>query len=424
MSRLTAGLMRLLTVRYAPRTDARPFMDRVETRSEAGLEVSIAVPSDRESERFFGVRLAHRGMQPVWIQVTNQTTEPVRPNLISIDPAYFTPLEAAYLNHFAIGKRLFSFGLLAWMFLPLLPLLPFKLIGARFANQRMNAFFKEHGFQAGPIRPGDKKEGFVFTALDEGFKRVHVQLVAEDHVHEFDLSVEVPGLTLGGEDEDLAETGSLDELDEASLRSWLEQQSRCTTNKRGNVEGDPLNLAIVGDRARVLRCFGARWDEVEATTVATAWKTARSFLLGAEYRYSPVSSLYHDGRSQDFALQRARATINERLHLRLWRTSHGFEGQRVWIGQVSRDIGVRFTLKAWNLTTHKLDPDVDEARDYVIDDLMAAKRVSRVGHVGGVGAAAPATPRRNLTGDPYFTDGSRALVVLAKARTEVTFFPQ
>ncbi len=424
MSKLTAGVMRLLTVRYEPRPDARPFMDRVETRSDAGLEVSIAVPSDRESERFFGVRLAHRGMQPVWIHVANQTKEPVRPDLISLDPAYFTPLEAAYLNHFAIGKRFLSFGLLAWMFLPLLPLLPFKLIGARFANRRMNAFFKEHGFQAGPIRPGSTKEGFVFTALDEGIKTVHVQLIADDHVHELDFSVEVPGLTLGGESGEPADAGSLDELDETSLRSWLEQQPRCTTNKPGSVEGDPLNLVVVGDRATVLRCFGARWDEVETTTISTAWKTARSFLLGTEYRYSPVSSLYHDGRAQDLALQRARASINERLHLRLWRTEHGFKGQRVWIGQVSRDIGVRFTLKAWNLTTHKIDPDVDEARDYVIDDLMAAKRASVVGYVGGVEAAPPLAPRHNLTGDPYFTDGSRALVVLAEARTEVSFFPR
>jgi hypothetical protein len=424
MSKLTAGVMRLLTVRYNPQPDERPFMSRVETRNDGDLEVSIAVPSDRESERFFGVRLAHRGMQPVWIQVDNQTRESVRPDLISIDPSYYTPLEAAYLNHFALGKRLLSFGLLAWMFLPLLPLVPFKLIGARFANQRMDAFFKEHGFRAGPIQPGTKREGFVFTGLDEGNKTVHVQLVADDHVYELDFSVDVPGLALGGDASDPADAGSLEELDEQSLRAWLEQQPRCTTNKSGTVEGDPLNLVVAGSRATVLRCFGARWDEVEATTISTAWKTAKSFVLGAEYRYSPVSSLYHDGRAQDLALQRARASINERLHLRLWRTQRGFKGQRVWIGQVSRDIGVRFTLKAWNLTTHKIDPDVDEARDYVIDDLMAAKRAAVVGHVGGVEAAPPSAPRHNLTGDQYFTDGGRALVILAKTRTEAKFFPK
>src|ERR1700689_4723532 len=59
-----------------------------------------------------------------------------------------------------------------------------------------------------------------------------------------------------------------------------------------------------------------------------------------------------------------RPRLNERLHLRLWNPGIQFDGQPVWIGQVSRDIGVRFTVRTWNLTTHQIDPDVDEARDY------------------------------------------------------------
>jgi len=34
------------------------------------------------------------------------------------------------------------------------------------------------------------------------------------------------------------------------------------------------------------------------------------------------------------------------------------EGVRVWIGQISRDLGIRFTKRT--ITTHKIDPDVDE----------------------------------------------------------------
>ena len=98
-----------------------------------------------------------------------------------------------------------------------------------------------------------------------------------------------------------------------------------------------------------------------------------------------------------------------------------FEGQPVWIGQVSRDIGVRFTPKTWNLTTHRIDPDVDDARDYVLDDLMESGRVVKVGFVPGAGAAERAAPRRNLTGDPYFTDGLRAVAIFSETRTIPTF---
>src|SRR5207342_532479 len=117
------------------------------------------------------------------------------------------------------------------------------------------------------------------------------------------------------------------------------------------------------------------------------------------------SPLFLLGRSQDFALQRIRQSINERLHLRLWITELRLDGKPVWVGQVSRDIGVRFTHKTWNLTTHRIDPDVDESRDYVLEDLLEAEWLEKVGYVGGVGECHRVSPRRNLTGDPYFTDG-------------------
>ena len=99
-----------------------------------------------------------------------------------------------------------------------------------------------------------------------------------------------------------------------------------------------------------------------------------------------MSALYLFGRPQDIALQRTRHSINERIHLRLWLSPLSFAGCPVWVGQVSRDIGVRFTLTTLNLTTHRIDPDVDESRDYVSEDLTLAGLVRAAGYVAGVGA--------------------------------------
>ena len=88
------------------------------------------------------------------------------------------------------------------------------------------------------------------------------------------------------------------------------------------------------------------------------------------------------------------------------------------MGQVSRDIGIRFTLRAWNLTTHRVDPNVDESRDYVLEDLLRAKRVEAVGYVDGAGICLEDAPKYNLTGDPYYTDGQRVVVVLSPSRIE------
>lgn len=413
-------LLALVWVEYRPRSEETPFFERMATKEQAGLSVAAAALSDFEGKRYFGVRMARRGMQAVWLRVTNHTEHEVRLDFFSIDPMYYTPLEAAYLNHFSVGKRLVSFGLLAWLFLPFLPLVPFKIVGARRANRRMDAYFKSQAFRPGPIQPGEERSGFVFTQFDEGVKNVDLRIVAPDGLHEFAFSMTVPGLKLAPEDED-AHCAPLTECDLAAFRQWIEKQSSCTTNRHGTRDGDPLNLVVIGDRSLILQCFGARWDEAEAITMSTCWKTAKAFMFDSEYRYSPVSSLFVAGKCQDLALQKIRSSINERMHLRLWRTDLAFEGQRIWIGQVSRDIGVRFTWKTWNLTTHRIDPDVDEARDYVIDYLMSAHRVAVAGYVSGVGAAEAKAPRRNLTGDPYYTDGRRAVVLLSPVRSDTKF---
>jgi hypothetical protein len=415
---------RVLGVAYTPRSDDRPFLQRVEVGRDDEFEVRVAVLDARESERFFGVPLARRGIQPVWLHIANRGRERYRLRLASLDPNYYPPLEAAFANHFHIGRRLAAFGLLAWLFLPLLLLLPFKVLGARAANRRMDAFFQEHGLGSGQVGPGQELTGFVFTSLDEGTKRLSVTLLGTGRVKDFPFTLAVPGLRVdhrGKQFDEICNAAEVVACDEAELRKHLEAMPPSTTNRRGTRGGDPLNLVAVGDFSTVLNGFGARWDETETISLASCWRTFKAFGLGSSYRYSPVSALYVLGRCQDFALQKARQTINERLHLRLWLTPLRYQGKPVWVGQVSRDIGVRFTLKTWNLTTHKIDPDVDDARDYVLDDLMEAGRVAQVAYAAGVGAAAPAAPRHNLTGDPYFTDGLRAVAFFSEARTTPAF---
>jgi hypothetical protein len=413
-----------LGIPYTPQSEERSYLNRAEVRQDDELVLRVSVLDRRESERFFGVPLARRGIQPVWLEITNNGKQPYRLRLASLDPNYYPPPEAALVNHFRMGRRLVAFGLLAWFFLPLLILLPFSVLRARIANRRMNAYFQEHGLGWGLIKPGSQLAGFVFTSLDEGTKQFSVRLLGAAGVKDFAFSIPVPGLRVdhgSGRFDKLARSTELVECSEAELRKQLGAMPQSTTNRRGTVEGDPLNLVAIGEFDTILTGFGARWDETEIISLKSCWQTFKAFLLGSRYRYSPVSSLYVDGRCQDFALQKVRETINQRLHLRLWLTPLRFQGKPVWIGQISRDIGVRFTLKTWNLTTHKIDPNVDDARDYVLDDLMEAGRVGLVAYVGGVGAADRTAPRHNLTGDPYFTDGLRAVAVFSETRTTPAF---
>jgi hypothetical protein len=315
----------------------------------------------------------------------------------------------------------------------LLIVAPLKLITAWRANRRMDVYFREHAFHLRPIPPGGTSQGFVFTPLDVGTKIVHVCLQPTgslldrlesgkppDPGVDMTFSVTVPGIAADYLKRDFAALEAAGETIVCDIKTLVERIAEmppATCNARNSRQGDPINLAVIGEFETLLGAFAARWDESETITLATCWKTVRSFLLGSQYRYSPVSALYLFGRSQDFALQRSRHNINERLHLRLWLTPLRYQKQPVWVGQISRDIGVRFTFKTWNLTTHRIDPDVDESRDYVVEDLLHAERVEAAGYVEGVGECQSIAPRRNLTGDPYFTDGRRAVILLSGSRT-------
>ncbi|MGD9719746.1 MAG: LssY C-terminal domain-containing protein [Pirellulales bacterium] len=435
-------LWHLLITPYEPHPDRREFLERAQTQTEERASVSVAVLDAREGEAYFGVPLARRGIQAVHLRIENRSRELLRLQLVKIDPNYFTPLEAAAANHFSIVRRLGAFGAVGLFFsLPLLALVPLKLITAYLANGRMDDFFRGQGFRLRPLEPGEVRQGFVFTTLDVGTKVVHVLLETTRDTLDANtgaanspgpvaaavdctFSIAVPGITADYLKRDfsaLEADMALVNCDLPTLVAQLGKMPPATTNVKATRPGDPVNLVVIGDFTTILAAFAARWDESESITLATCWKTLRAFLLGSQYRYSPVSALHLFGRGQDVALQRTRHSINDRLHLRLWLTPLRFHDQPVWVGQVSRDIGVRFTTRTWNLTTHRIDPDVDESRDYVVEDLLQAEHVNATGYVNGVGECDSADPRRNLTGDPYFTDGRRAVVLLSPTRTEPRF---
>ena len=237
MTRGSFRPLKWLTIDYSPRPDERSFLERAQTRHEGEVETTVAVPSDRESERIFGVRMARHGLQAVWLEVANGGGEPLWLDRVQLDPDYYTPLEAAHLVHFAMGKRLVAFGLLGWLFLPLLPLVPLKLLGARAANQHLNKLLRAIGFPTGVIPPGKKVSGFLFTPLDEAVKRVDVRLLGRSRSLDFPFTVEVPGLVLPRPPEQAQTAGKTETLDEAALQSLARRAAALHQQRAGDRRG-------------------------------------------------------------------------------------------------------------------------------------------------------------------------------------------
>lgn len=365
--------------------DGSDYLDRIVTQEQNDVRVSAAVPSANETREIFRENLYKQGIQPVWLRIENRRDTPIMFLPVGLDPEYYTPLEAANIR-LRQGQEV----------------APKNLVNELFMDQSINLI----------VMPGQELSGFIFSKLDEGTKAFNVDVVDEDDFETFTFFIQVPGLAIDHYNIDwdnLYPEDQYRELEGEEVLQTIEEFVCCVANKAGTDTGDPLNLVIIGDPVDVYVAFiRAGWDETEIVTSASAWKTLRSFVSGGDYRYSPISSLYVMGRPQDVAFQKARDNIHERNHLRLWMTPGRFRGVPIWIGQISRDIGVRFTRKT--ITTHKIDPDVDETREYLLEDLAYAQSLRGIGYTKGVGVVEESNPRGNLTGDPWFTDGYRLVL--------------
>ncbi|MDH3901737.1 MAG: LssY C-terminal domain-containing protein, partial [Xanthomonadales bacterium] len=341
---------------------------------------------DREETRaFFKSDLYKYGVQPVWLEITNSSQGNVSVLPAGLDPGYFSPIEVANLD--------------------------LKLLPGGNSSPSIDALFFNQSLET-RVQPGETRRGFIFSALDEGTKAFNVDIVSTGLLTTFTFFIQVPGLHIDHYNVDWNNLYAADEirdLDDTAVRTYLAAQTCCTTNKTAKGDGDPVNLVVIGTPDDVYTAFiRAGWDETETITGSTSWKTMQSFISGGEYRYSPVSGLYVFGRPQDVAFQKARDNIHERNHLRLWMSPVTFKGVPVWMGQISRDIGVRFTKKT--ITTHKIDPDTDETREFLLEDMAYSQALAKFAYVEGAIPAPIDEPRGNFTGDPYFTDGYRLVM--------------
>jgi hypothetical protein len=396
---VTAGLVGCRTFSPTPMDDVG-FKQRAEKRSEEGVTVSVVVLTAEEAREAFDCKLYKKKVQPVWLEITNDTDDDMLFMPRSIDPDYFSPLEVAQKTHWRWSKQ---------------------------ANTEKKFFYYKN--QMPFLLPaGETVSGFVFTNRSKGVRWVLVEVFSEHNAVHIEYVHEVPGFNadfhkLEGGDlykKFFPDQEIIDFTEAAAFLKWVEEQPATVTNADGSKTGDPLNFVIVGDANAVWPAFlRSGWDPTAAMGTGSALKTGIFGIFGGAYRYAPISNLYVYGRAQDIALQKVRSNIHYRNHLRLWLAPVTYKGLPVLMGQISRDIGSRFTTKSSTLTTHRIDPNVDDTRATLVQDFIYAQALKAYVAVGGVGFVSADEPRGNLTGDPWFTDGNRAVMLLSSEPVSV-----
>ena len=369
--------------------DQVPLKERAQSESRDGITVTISVLSAEEAEAGFDVKLYKKKIQPIWLEITNETNQTLAFLPRSVDREYMSALEVAQKSHWTWSKK---------------------------ANRAKRQFFYTSQMTY-ELPPGETVSGFVYGNRDKGVRWVTVTVIGERSAEHFEFLVKVPGFKADFhklEDIDVYTEDDFTDLDADGLLRWIKEQPAFVSNKDGTKTGDPLNLVIIGKTEAVWPAFlRMGWDPTAAMTAGSAVKTGVFGIFGGGYRYAPISDLYVYGRPQDIAMQKVRNNIHYRNHLRLWEAPVKYKGMPVLIGQISRDIGSRLTTKSSTLTTHRIDPDVDETRASLIQDFLWGQALAVFGYAGGVGEISIKEPRGNLTGDPFFTDGRRAVMILS-----------
>jgi len=408
-----AGILAAIAVVGGCRTfsptpmDEVGFKQRAETQTKDGVTASVVVLTADEARAAFDCKLYKKKIQPVWLEITNETDDEMLFMPRSVDPEYFAPLEVAQKTSWTWSKK---------------------------ANHEKRRFYYRHQMPF-LIPPGETVSGFVYANRSRGVRWVLVEVFREHDAVHVEFVHEIPGFKADfhklGHGDDLYELfypgqEIVDFTEAEDFRKWIEAQPATVTNATGTKTGDPLNLVIVADAEALWPAFlRSGWDPTAAMTTGSALKTGIFGIFGGAYRYAPISNLFVYGRAQDVALQKVRSNIHYRNHLRLWLAPVTVRGLPVLIGQISRDIGSRITTKSKTLTTHRIDPNVDETRASLVQDFIHAQALKIFARAGGVGFVSPDEPRGNLTGDPWFTDGYRAVMLLTSeptSKTEIEWF--
>ena len=140
------------------------------------------------------------------------------------------------------------------------------------------------------------------------------------------------------------------------------------TETAEGIPGDPLNVGLVGDEAELHRIMlAAGWRPADAITLRSSIAIAGSVVLDRPYEAAPVSTLFYEGRHQDFAFEKAiGGSADRRHHVRLWLVlAKGDEGRSVWLGAATRDLGVGLSHYTGQIT-HHIAADIDAERDALL----------------------------------------------------------
>src|SRR6516162_7046229 len=188
---------------------------------------------------------------------------------------------------------------------------------------------------------------------------------------------------------------------------------RVTDQTSGGNEGDLVNFVLVGNEKQVTNAFKeAGWILPDKTSQDAVVSAVLATLQKQAYVSVPMSTLFLFGRGQDYGYARAEAikVIGQRDHFRIWQTPFkGPNGETLWAGAGTHDIGIEKDQRKENAVTHKIDPDIDGERDFIAATIQQAGAVEATSYMD---RPKQIKDTKTATGGEIKTDGRTLVTVL------------
>jgi LssY C-terminus len=185
------------------------------------------------------------------------------------------------------------------------------------------------------------------------------------------------------------------------------------TKTGSGISGDPVNIALVGSEADLVEAMrAAGWNPATALSFTSSVSIAVDTVIDRPDPDAPVSNLYLYGRKEDLAFEKPVGNSpRERHHVRFWKAADAKFDRPLWMGAATHDTGVELSHTTGQVT-HRIAPQVDDERDFLIAGLRSAQQVLDIDWVDDYQKV---TRGRNGGGDPWQTDGRLAIITLASS---------
>ena len=193
---------------------------------------------------------------------------------------------------------------------------------------------------------------------------------------------------------------------------------RRISDKDGN-PGDMVNFLIIGSEAAMQKVFTtAGWVKVDADVKGTLLHGIIGGLSKESYLTMPMSPLYLFGRTQDYGWAHAEpiSVVASRNHLRVWKAPFTVNGEILWVGAATHDVGFERDQRN-DRVTHKIDPDIDLERDYVQKTLASTGLVLEISHFLPEN---PMKEAKTATGGSFHSNGQVLILRLADSGKDLS----